>query len=593
MSNSDIVSIVKNIEDQRVRVLVDKNEFRIANEVVTTFAECKKIFQRAGFLVEPRLDPARNIKGILRPIEELKMVAIKPARARNLASEVCRFVSKDKNGDIDASPPDWLSSAILSLPEWLGIPVVESVAENPTFRSDGTIHDVPGYDETSGNYFVSDGTVFPKVPENPTLEDAKEAYKVLMDPLCDFPFVTPKDKSVSGAFFFTILARPAIAGPTPPFVFRTPTPRTGKDLITDALTIAATGREATRRTLPKDDVELKKVLLSLGLSGCRVTSFGNCEGMIGSAALSHAVTSEVMSDRLLGANTDVTVPLRTVWAFNGNNPKFKSDFAPRVVVCDMDAGIPDPQSRTNWKYDPLTSHVKKVRAELVVAGLTILRAYHLAGRPKHGKPKKGSFEAWDNLVRGAILWLGEADPLETGTVSTDDDADIEQLRALLSAWRNAFGERSVTLADAVDSVKPPGIGTPPVQLTESAKKELGAAFAAINPKLDDKYTAATLRHYFRHNRGRPVDGRGDETIASKPSDVLRLEVDNPRSGPSKVASWFVLDGTTPKGSKPKPTPPSSPASGSGSSGGAPPRAPSIAESLGSSATSLFDQHATK
>ncbi len=552
---NNIVSIVPKPEDNRVRVVVDANEFRVTSEVIIAFADSKRVFQRAGFLVEPRLDPARNIRGILRPIEELKMVAIRPARIRNLASEVCRFVKDDK-GSTPTNPPEWLSGQILSLPDWLDVPLVESVAENPTFRSDGTIHDEPGWDEESGNYFVSDGTEFPKVPENPSLDDAKKAYAELMEPFCDFPFVAAKDRSVAAAFLFTILARPAIAGPTPPFVFRTPTPRTGKDLITDVVTIIATGREATRRTLPKDDVELKKVLLSLGLSGCRVASFGNCEGMIGSPALSHAVTSEVISDRLLGANTDATVPLRAVWAFNGNNPKFKSDFAPRVVVCDMDAGIPDPQSRTKWRYYPLPKHVKKMRPALVVAGLTILRAFHLAGRPEHGGSRKGSFEAWDDLVRSAIVWLGEADPLDTH-VQADDDVDIEQLRSLLSAWRSAFHERPITLAEAVESVRPSGIGEPPVNLSAVAKKELHAAFSAINPKLDDRYTAATLRYYFRHNRGRPIDVRSTNEEKVAPSNELRLEIENPRSGPSKVASWYVLDGNTKKGEKP--TPPALPA----------------------------------
>ena len=42
-----------------------------------------------------------------------------------------------------------------------------------------------------------------------------------------------------------------------------------------------------------------------------------------------------------------------------------------------------------------------VRTGIVAAILTILRAYHVAGRPKHTHPPMGSFEGWDALIRGA------------------------------------------------------------------------------------------------------------------------------------------------------------------------------------------------
>ena len=535
---------------------IDHEEPRVAADVLLAFAASKRIFQRAGFLVEPRLDPARRIPGLLRPTDELKMVRIRNPRARSLASELCRF-TKDKK---DVSPPEWLAANILSLPDWPDIPVVESVSENPTFRSDGTIHDVPGYDAPSGNYFAPDGVEFPSIPENPSRDDALAAWEMLADPLHDFPFVTDCDRSVSFAIILTLLARPAIGGPTPPFVISTPTPRTGKDLLTDVVTTVGTGRPTAGRTLPRDDTEMRKVLLSIALSGVRVVSFGNCVGTIGSPAISHAVTREVLSDRLLGENTDETVSLRTVFLFNGNNPRYKEDFAPRVVVCRMDAQMVDPQARNAWRYSPLVPHVRRQRPALVAAGLTILRAYHLAGRPRHGKSRKGSFEEWDDLVRGAIIWLGKADPLDNdASVHADDDADLEQIRALLVAWQNAFGDRPMTLADAVDASRPIGAGGTPIQSApavpgapsasataiavagagpqgDEKKKNLAAAFAALDPKIGEKYTAAGLRYHFRRYKGRRVDV-GEEGEAK---ETLRFEIDNPRAGTAKVATWVVL-----------------------------------------------------
>lgn len=565
-------------EDKRRRIEVTPSEKTVIDSTIIAFAKERKIFQRAGFLVEPKLDPSRKMKNLARPTDELRMVEITAPRLRTLSTEHCFFYKRDKNGPVNVSPPDFLAKGVLSESEWPGIPVVESVSENPTFRADGTIHDTPGFDESSGNYFAPDDVEFPKVPEFPTIEEAREAYETLMDPFVDFPFVSGSSKSTAAAAVLTLLARPAISGPCPPFVIKTPTPRTGKDLLTDVITTIGSGRPTPGRSLPTNDEELKKVLLSLGLSGCRTASFGNCEGAIGSAALSHAVTRETLADRLLGDNTDKAVPLRLVWLFNGNNPRYKSDFGPRVIECLMDAGVADPQSRTGFKYDPLMPYVRRERPRLVAAGLTILRAFHVAGRPRHGKSRRGSFEAWDDLVRGALIWVGAPDPVGAASAKADDDVDLERLRSLLVAWRTAFGQKPLILADAVDSVRPQGLGSPPVALSDKNKRTLNAVFSTLT-KLGDRYGAPDLGYFFRHNRGRPVDVRDDPSTQLLPTDVLRLEIENPRSGDAKVASWWVLDGTTPRGETPAPAPPTPPTAASAAADLPPPIVTAAGRSL--------------
>lgn len=47
------------------------------------------------------------------------------------------------------------------------------------------------------------------------------------------------------------------------------------------------------------------------------------------------------------------------------------------------------------------------------AGLTILKAYHHAGRPEQKIRPFGRFEEWSNLVRSAIVWLELPDPCES------------------------------------------------------------------------------------------------------------------------------------------------------------------------------------
>lgn len=546
------------------KIKVTADETTMVMETIEAIATRGGIYQRAGRLFEPRLDPARTLPGLLRPAEELKLVELNVHRIRGIAAESA-FFFKMRDGEESREPvPERVPTLIHSMPTWPRIPVIESLSENPILRPDGTIHSNEGYDAHTGNYFCADGASFPEIPLTPTKDDALTAFETLLEPFSDFPFCTPCDKSVVVAIMLTMLARPAIPGPTPPFVIRTPTPRTGKDLLTDVMTLIGTGRPAPGRSLPVgDEEELKKLLLAMGLSSARVISFGNCEGGIGSPVLSHVVTHEMLSQRNLGKNAEITVPMRPVWLFNGNNVYFKGDFGPRVVLCNMDAKVADPQARTGWRYDPLLPWVRANRPRLVSAGLTILRAYFTTGKKvRHEGSKKGSFEGWDDVIRGALLWLGVADPLANDkTVRTDSDADLETLTALLVAWKRAFGSEAVTLREAVDasigtgwagSVVPmnghangtngtvKNINTiaaevaKSIKLPEDVKRDLAAAFAALDPKNGDRYTAATLRYALRHHKGRPVDV-GDP---GKP-DVLTLEIDNPRYGASKVASWCV------------------------------------------------------
>ena len=78
----------------------------------------------------------------------------------------------------------------------------------------------------------------------------------------------------------------------------------------------------------------------------------------------------------------------------------------------MDAGVEFPEDR-EFRRPDLLGYVRQHRGQLVAAALTMLRAFHVADRPGHGKPAKGSFETWDALVRACIIWCEMPDPIET------------------------------------------------------------------------------------------------------------------------------------------------------------------------------------
>ena len=111
----------------------------------------------------------------------------------------------------------------------------------------------------------------------------------------------------------------------------------------------------------------------------------------------------------------------------------------------MDAKVEQPENRP-FEFDPVEVAIRN-RPNLVVAALTILRAYHVAGRPNKLKPL-GSFEAWSDLVRSALVWLGEADPVKSMNQLRKKDPVLEEARSIMEQWREAFGDR-VTVAEVV------------------------------------------------------------------------------------------------------------------------------------------------
>ena len=84
----------------------------------------------------------------------------------------------------------------------------------------------------------------------------------------------------------------------------------------------------------------------------------------------------------------------------------------------------------------------------MVAALTVLRAYHVAGRPKQASPL-GSFAEWSSTVRDALLWLGEADATETMSVAREMDPQLDALTSLLVQWREVLGQAAYTSLEIV------------------------------------------------------------------------------------------------------------------------------------------------
>src|SRR5207245_7714093 len=99
-----------------------------------------------------------------------------------------------------------------------------------------------------------------------------------------------------------------------------------------------------------------------------------------------------------------------------------------------------------FDFDPLAVAMKD-RVRLLMAALTVLRAWlSLEEKPAMPAPL-GSFEDWSLTVRNALIWLGEADPVGTIEESRGRDPVLAGMRAMAKAWWRVLPWQSVTVRD--------------------------------------------------------------------------------------------------------------------------------------------------
>jgi putative DNA primase/helicase len=353
-------------------------------------------------------------------------------------------------------PPTNVAAMLMARGQW-PLPQLDGISDAPVFRADGTIHDTPGYDPQTRMIFDPRGAAFPAVPQRPTQAQATQAIADLLEPFAEFPFVGDTDRAAVAAAILSILGRPAIDGVVPMFASQAPTPGSGKGLLVDVISMIALGRKAPLMAQTEDDEEVRKRLMAIALESPAMVVIDNVDGTLGSPVLAMALTAGQVSDRKLGSTEMITATLRPVWCFTGNNVQLKGDMGRRVVPIDLDPKVEHPEDRT-FKRDNLLGYVEENRPRLVTAALTVLRAFVVAGRPAHDLSVKGSFEAWDRLIRAAVIWARGDDPLGgVERIRKQSDDDLEQIRSLYTAWHDTFSSQERTVADVVrlaDNVPP-------------------------------------------------------------------------------------------------------------------------------------------
>lgn len=334
-------------------------------------------------------------------------------------------------------------------PATWGFPVLEAVVEAPTLRPDGTVLAQPGYDAASRLYLVpSSGLEDIDVPEQPCRDHVEVALDVIRDAIGDFPFVDQSSYANAVGAMVTSVCRHIISGPVPLALFDATTQGTGKTLLAEVIAIILTGRAAELSSAPNDPEEWRKQLTSILIEAPQLVILDNVTTTLDSGDLAKVITGEMHRDRVLGKSQTVSVPVRCSWIATGNNLQLGGDMARRCYWIRMDAGCSDPFRRTGFKHERLKEYLLEHRRDLLIAMLTLARAWFAAGQPKSSAPPVGSFERWTEVVAG-ILEYARVEGFLANSERLFEQSDIERTdwETFLEAIEDAFQGTAFTIAE--------------------------------------------------------------------------------------------------------------------------------------------------
>jgi hypothetical protein len=278
----------------------------------------------------------------------------------------------------------------------------------------------------------------------------------------------------------------------------------GKTKIVDIACILATGECAITFAQGETLEEFEKRLSVQLMMGRQIIVPDNCTHNLEGNLINQATTQLRVDLRILGQSKSIVAHCAAVIAPTGNNIRVVDDLTRRALISRLDPGVDRPELR-QFDYDPIAD-ARENRGELVAAALTLLKAYWAAGRPGR-PPRLQSFEDWSDTVRGAIIWIGMADPVDTQERLRENDPKLEKLIRTATVWREAFGLCETTVAEAVEKA--------------SEQRRVGEygneKFERINPDLFDALMAIG-------RRGSAINPEAvGRYLSSEAERVVRLE----------------------------------------------------------------------
>lgn len=476
------------------------------------------LFVHGGRLVRVHLANGFMFQGVYRPPGALAVRPVEASALVELAGLACGHAKWDGRAK-DYMPcdcPRRVVEAYIARGYWPDLYHLSGFLEAPTIDLSGRLIADQGYDPATGLFIVTANNLScMNLPgKKPSRKGAENALARLENAVSSFPFVSDSDMAAALAAFLSALVRRVLPS-CPMFAITSPTPGTGKSLLSDGVAIVATGRRASVMAVGIDESETEKRLGGVLLAGDQIVALDNIERPLSGDLLCQVLTQPEVKLRPLGVSQMLSVPTNALLLATGNNLAITGDLKRRVCLVRLDAKTERPERRV-FEHDFL-HEIARNRGALIAAALTITAAYIAAGEPiPEGYAPAGSFADWDRMVRRPLMWLGYPDPLGSAEALRDTDPELETMRAFFTAWQ---------AVPALSGIR-----------TAAEIVRVGMEYSGINPSCPELYDALQvacaekpntrrLGNWMRARRDRIVDGMQLKQAGRDPhSKAARWEI---------------------------------------------------------------------
>ena len=358
-----------------------------------------------------------------------------------------------KTEPIPACPMDVVAIMLARPATLLPFPRVKEIIRTPRFSRSGELLASPGYYREAEVLVDLGCFTVPRIAEVPTAADVATARDLLSELVCDFGFETDADRAAWFANILTPCCRGLFSGPSPLFAYEASTPGTGKSLATSLARIVTIGPDARWTDLqlaPRNEKEnQQRVLAALAATPTMIMLDNLPQGeLVSSAILASVLTSNSHGGRMLGETRHVTFPNAATWMATGNNLRWSTELAARLVPCRLRATCERPRELTGFHHT-LPDWAIENRPRLVAAVLTLVRAWIVAGRSP-GHAVLGMFQDWASAISGILEHAG-IDGLLGNRRELFNRADEEGTiwGPFVQAWADAHGSEPVKVSTLV------------------------------------------------------------------------------------------------------------------------------------------------
>lgn len=446
---------------------------RIVLAVEKVLAQSGAYFRTGNTIVAIKTDPASGDVSV----EPLNEQAMMMALSRSIYWEKYDGRAKEV---IRCEPTDRIVRTLLRAEACTLLPALNGLARQPFFRkTDRQLVMRPGYDPMSKIYASFQAGDF-ALPE-PTLENAKVALNELIELLGEFHFDAAIDRSAALSAILTATVRSSLRL-APAFNISASSPGSGKSYLASVIAPFAGPGSPSNVSYPTTAEEATKAMQSILIGQPAVVIFDDMQtDWAPHGAINRALTSETITDRVLGSSRTATVSTATFFMGTGNNVAPVRDMCRRVITIYLNARHDSPAT-LSYQRRPAEA-VRKERGSYVSSALTIIRAWQAAGCPRSDVTNIATYgDDWSDLCRQPLLWLGEPDPATSLIEQLKIDPDSEALGVLLAEWRAMFKDQPVTVrkliqrADSDEELKDALFDLPVVERGEINRGKLGWYF---------------------------------------------------------------------------------------------------------------------